>query len=646
MASCWLREVKDTNSGESTGTPFFLKCLAWFLVRICGFTNYTNGANDEDFLTSVSSGTDGEFNISGTDKDFRDTVASGFTAGMVNNWLVVADANRLNAGIYKITAFIDATRVTLDFRSGAAEYPVQTTGVDWWVISATPAAATGTISGKDGTTVSDGDWVRVDDGDSINDAKVVILSRADPGTYTPNNWRGGVLPDNPVNVNNRLVGKTVNFTVAGSAKSCTFTGSSPLPLATIVSQINTAAGSTVCHIGTSRGYETTGGKYIIWRTQIGGVWGKPNDPPASDGNDITVQESGSTAWEDLGFSGGGDRSNPYLAQGHRTVDNNPDPDWDDASEVAEMIKDEYNGHNWLTANRTGSTVNLTNTKDGAHGNKTIESGGISTSGMTGGSLGTMEGNYFRCRTPHANGWEIEVEYVGLPEAGSYQFVQVRVSTNGDWAVGSGKVLGPIKFGCPDSRDMWFYAFGDDAGEYVTLMAHNNTDGAYIGSIVANIVPSDAGLSTAEQVALMGCKDLGASEPTYDHFLRDYNDNRLGHGYMWWDRVTDQVELYMVDLSYYEYGDSLTQWGSREVNARRTNAAGFDQEDVIAGTYVVADPANEDNHYSIVGKLSGLYSVREQVGARTTFDEASSGAQDFLHVQDGLAFEWPEVTPQH
>jgi len=645
MSSTWLREIKDSNSGAGTGAPFLVRCLAYFLTEICGFTDYVNGSSDEDFKTEEASGTNGEFNISGTDKDFRDTVASGFTAGMVNAWLVVADANRLNAGIYLITGYTDATRITVDFRSGAAEYPAQTTGVSWWVISGTPAAATGTITGKDGTTVSDGDWIRVDDGDTINDAKVVIFSRQDPGTYSPNQWRGGVIAEEPFEFYNDLVGKVLNFSVGGVSKVCTFTGSSPLTGAQIVSQINAAAGQTVCHLSTSKGYEDSNGKHLTWRTYLGSVWGKPNDPPSSDGNNVTLTYSGSTAWTELGLTGTGDKNNPSLAQDHYAVDNVADPDYDDASEIAEMIKNSYNGHNWLSANRSGSTVNLSNDYDGAHGNKTIESSRFGVSGMSGGTMGSMDGNFFRCRTPHANGWEVEVAYRGSAEGG-YQHLEFRVSTNADWTPGSGKVIGPVKFGADASNDLWLYAFGDDAGEYLTVAVHNDTGGQYLGAIVSNLIPADYGLATAEQVALMGCKGSDY-EATEDRFNRGYDveGRNVGHGYQWWDRA-GQVDLWMADLSASGYSDTLTQWSSRESNARRSNASGFTQEDVIAGTYVIADPQNENNLYSIVGKISGLYSVREGIGDRTTFDEASSGASDFIHFRDGIAFEWPEVTPQH
>jgi hypothetical protein len=92
---------------------------------------------DEDYWTTEKTGTNGSINISGSDKNFRDTTASSFVVGDDGKWLLLVDAtNPRNSGIYKAT-YVSASTMTLDFRSGAAEYPTQNLGdnLSWWLLS-------------------------------------------------------------------------------------------------------------------------------------------------------------------------------------------------------------------------------------------------------------------------------------------------------------------------------------------------------------------------------------------------------------------------------------------------------------------------------------------------------------------------------
>jgi len=647
MSTCWLREINNPVPAYGTGIEFYFKCLAFFLTKICGFTNFVDGTEGAGTLSSTVAGTNGEFNISGSDKNFRDTVAGSFTSGMVGDWIVIADSNRANAGIYKITAFISSTTVTVDFRSGATEYPVQTTGVDWWVIDAAATAATGTITGKAATSITDGDWIRVDGGSHIDDAKVLIFSTISPGGYTPNQWRGGVTATADVDPNNTLVGKTLNFSVGGVSKSCTFTGSNPLSISSIVSQINTAAGETCCYQSGGRGYASSYGKRLTWRVQNYGVWGRPQDPPSADRNEMQLTYSGSTAWTELGLEGTSNLTAPNLTQSHGVFDNVADPDIDDATEVAAWIAGQVDSAVLLDASSSTPTVNVSNTLGGEHGNKAIESVGFSFTGMAGGTMAVISDSLFRCRTPHTNGWEIEVlmvngEYLGcnFPYAGDKSF-EIRVSVNADWSFGSGKILGPVRIGTNYLGDGTYYAFGDDAGEYVTLAFRNTTGILDNGVMVGHIEPADSSMVTTEKIALMG---NGTSVCSSSEMSRRTDlATVVGRGYVWCETSGGQVETRMADYSYKNASESLTAWVSREQNARKSQV--FSRQDLIAGTWLYADPENTSNLYALLGRLVGHYYVRSNLSLRAAFDESANGAKDFFHMVSGIAFEWPGVTPQ-
>ena len=138
MSTQWLREINTTATGSSTGMPFALKCLALFLQKCLGYLNFSETTSSGSYISTEKTGTGGSINISGADKNFRDDTASAFVAGDVGKWIVIKElTNPENAGIYKITANPDADTVTIDFRSGAAEYPTQNLGdnLSWWVLA-------------------------------------------------------------------------------------------------------------------------------------------------------------------------------------------------------------------------------------------------------------------------------------------------------------------------------------------------------------------------------------------------------------------------------------------------------------------------------------------------------------------------------
>jgi hypothetical protein len=138
MSDMWLREISTTSTGTNTGIPFGIKALAMFLRFAIGYTNPTQSAGSDDFWSYEKTGSNGSINLTGSDKDFQDSTASSFEATDVGKWILTVDStNPENTGLYEITARASATNITIDFRSGAAEYPTQNLGANltWYLLA-------------------------------------------------------------------------------------------------------------------------------------------------------------------------------------------------------------------------------------------------------------------------------------------------------------------------------------------------------------------------------------------------------------------------------------------------------------------------------------------------------------------------------
>lgn len=601
MPSMTIREITSSVSGNSTGYPFSLECWAWFLKELLGYTNFTGYAPG-----STKNGTAGEFNITGTDKDFRDTVASSFDLNDEGRYLLVKDSVTQNCGIFKIITYVSSSVVTVDFRSGSTEFPVPSTGIDWWVLSASSIAADGDITVTvDGSTIKYGSYVLLDDGYGINrqmafrfyeqyhwvggytppDARNWVAN-----TYTGNNWVGGVTTTKMFNPNNTLSGKSLYLSIPQAGyQPVTFTGANPISITDIITQINDFStywgGGTVCYESDPAGYETVGGGYITLRVGDGkpakqaSVWDKGlGNEGGSAANNITAHYTGTDpeAWTQLGFEGVIDLAAPNLFIRHNGYDNRTDmgsvpPD----TTIAEDLKSNINtAAKYITATRAGATVDLTNTKPGVQGNKAIlmgnDDGGPSIGSFNGMENGYMPGPYtfFRCRTPHALGWEIELT---LFDPNSSPIIGVRVAADGNWGAGA-KILGPVYFGSVAAAANWIYASGDTDGTGLALFSHQSTNNRHNGVLISNLTVFDPGHADAEKVVLMGNTSFSSAQYDGGTFARIYDLYHVGHGYVWDEYLMDQKHVYTVEPSYAGYASSLCKWNARESNSRRGSSS--------------------------------------------------------------------------
>jgi hypothetical protein len=92
----------------------------------------------QDYWSYEKNGVNGSINLTGTDKNFQDSAAASFVVGDSGKWLLIRDlTNPRNSGWYQV-AYVNASTVTLDFRSAVAEYPTQNLGANlsWWLMGA------------------------------------------------------------------------------------------------------------------------------------------------------------------------------------------------------------------------------------------------------------------------------------------------------------------------------------------------------------------------------------------------------------------------------------------------------------------------------------------------------------------------------
>lgn len=110
---------------------------------------------------------------------------------------------------------------------------------------------------------------------------------------------GPIIPAGAFVGANTLDGEDLGMIVGGVPKVCTFSGTDPIGIASVISQINAAAGVTVCYRSLVTGVADPAGTYISF--QVGGA-------TAAEGGQIVMDYSASTpaAWTDIGLGGTAD----------------------------------------------------------------------------------------------------------------------------------------------------------------------------------------------------------------------------------------------------------------------------------------------------------------------------------------------------
>jgi hypothetical protein len=252
---------------------------------------------------------------------------------------------------------------------------------------------------------------------------------------------------------------------------------------------------------------------------------------------------------------------------------------------------------------------------------------------------TRRDSYWRLRTPHTTGWEIEVKW---SDAGADQGFQVRLAVDANW--GGTKILGPAYMGVDDNDATWFYCAGNTEGEFINFFFHNSTNNQWGGFIAADVDLFDADRTADEAVALMGNPNSSTSIwPATSTYEKVQDATNVANGWIWSDRPPNTVQTCsMVEMSYLNSDLGFTQWTSAQANAR-ISATQF-----IEGQPIIVDPNNVASlgEYEIVGSLKGVFGAHRGTDKTAHTDPNDSGTLNRFHVFDGLGVEWPNVTAQH
>lgn len=248
---------------------------------------------------------------------------------------------------------------------------------------------------------------------------------------------------------------------------------------------------------------------------------------------------------------------------------------------------------------------------------------------------TRSGAYAQLTTPHANGWAIEFKYTNF----AFHQVSIRVATDGNWA--GSKILGPVYFGCADSKTNWFYLAAEDDGSALHVMTHQATDNRYNGAFVCNITPYDTGHTSDEKVSLWGNSGSSITDADNGNLNHNYDSKRVGNGYWWKEWAQAVRSVYMVASTYAGYANGLEKWSSREKN-RRLSGSGSGTGDSFSktGSTITLTDAGAAWVVSDVGKTikisgattsgnNGLFVITSRIsGTQITYENASGATEAF------------------
>jgi len=246
-------------------------------------------------------------------------------------------------------------------------------------------------------------------------------------------------------------------------------------------------------------------------------------------------------------------------------------------------------------------------------------------------------DYWRLRTPHADGWEIEHELSNVYAYG----IRVRVSLDADWTA-SGKILqrpGDGNFGYKYSghynlatgNDVLWYAEGTTEGTRLNTWMYSTGATAYVAAIsIAKLIPYETSPThTTDELWVL----VGASYPPSGELLVRGTSNYEWNGFVW--REND----YSVNRCYVlEWSADGTFFSKMTENNARTGKI-----DLKPGVQFILDFQNVEAKYEVLGTLPVFEECRDNLTKMQTIDDA--GTKDKVQLHAGFVVPWPGVTPQ-
>lgn len=128
MATVWMRGYEVTYNYQAGDWQKLCALFVRYVLNYSFQSEVCDGGTS--FVSTEKNGTAGAF--TGGNRQFTETGA--FAATDVGKWLIVRDtANPENAGCYRITKYVNANTIEVDFATLASENPTASTGLNWWI---------------------------------------------------------------------------------------------------------------------------------------------------------------------------------------------------------------------------------------------------------------------------------------------------------------------------------------------------------------------------------------------------------------------------------------------------------------------------------------------------------------------------------
>jgi len=242
-------------------------------------------------------------------------------------------------------------------------------------------------------------------------------------------------------------------------------------------------------------------------------------------------------------------------------------------------------------------------------------------------------DYVRAQTSHADSWQVEFKYVS---GGANSKIDMRVSVNADWTA-TGKILSTSEFNLQGAgaNDTYNYMVAESTGTFFMGFQFTTAAGN-CGAGVAQVSPAfETGHAVTERWSLFGPASITGNTAT--QYLTRHWAN-WGYNRVWRDYLLANRTAQVMELTHNTNDLGFCDNSTNEVNVRTT------KNDVLAGSVIIVDADNTSDAYEIPGMVSGSYMIRDTLATRGTVDNA--GTKDLIHLFDGIAIDWPSLTPQY
>lgn len=245
----------------------------------------------------------------------------------------------------------------------------------------------------------------------------------------------------------------------------------------------------------------------------------------------------------------------------------------------------------------------------------------------------VSGSYFRLRTPHTDGWEVEVKLAGS------RHYEIRVSLDHDWTA-SGKILDLRQYwhnSNVDANTQYCYAEGESSGAHLNLWWQNTGGGTGLWTM-GKVTPYETmPTHPAEELWVAGGY-TSISANSVDHTEKDDAAGNNWYGEVWRNAMMASRNVYCVEWTRSTSALGVFLDPANTVNQRTG------KNDIGPGITVITDFQNNIDEYELLGELKGNEQIRANLARQQTIDDA--GTKDKIHIRNGWLFPWPGFTAQY